>query len=418
MRYGFVDPSSWGTMRALIRSSSSRRDRRHKGEILDVALPTIVASPSALVGDSRMDLRDEFLRDDLTELGSVFTLREHLERIVDQFPPFGPRPAVLLVDIDGFARINSTYGPSIGDEVLVVTAARLRRLAPSDGAAYRTGGDEFVVLLDPTTMIDAVAWAGHIHSAVSQPVEVEGSSIWVSACVAVVMLGHRHRVDGILRDADVTMYRAKAEGGKRVDVYNWELDSWSLARKKETERLAREVDELRLQNRVLTEAMTIDPASGMPNSLAFDADHAHLHARRNRTDEPYALLRARIDNFDCTHEHFGSAAATKALISVAHAIRDTVRQSDRAYLLEDGDFAVLLQGSGMQQAVVAAQRVRSRIDSLAAEHPAHPSRQLTVSIAVIEAGFRHSDSKDVLVEVNNLLLTALGSGCGTIRWPQ
>jgi diguanylate cyclase (GGDEF)-like protein len=405
-------------MRALIRSSSFRRHLDGEREVPDAELPAIVAYPTALVVDSRMDLRDELLRDDLTELGSLFTLREHLERIVDQYPPFGPRPALLFVDLDGFAQINSMFGRSTGDQVLVVIASRLRRLAPSDSAVYRTGGDEFAILLDPTAMIDAVAWGGEIQSDINQPIEIDGSRLRMSACVAVVMLGHRDRVDGLLRDADVTMYRAKAEGRRRVDVYNWELDSWATARKRDAERLVREVDELRLQNRLLTEAMTLDPVSGMPNALAFEADHHQLHARRNRSSEPYAVMRARIDDFEPTHEHFRSPAGAKVLMSVAHAIRDTVRQSDRAYVLDEGDFAVLLQGSDINQAIVAAQRVRARVGNLALEHPADSSRPLTVSVAIIEAGFRHSDTKDVLVELNDLLLTALSTGNGTIQWPR
>src|ERR1700722_7273568 len=103
-------------MRGLIRSSSSPRRGRNRSGIVAAASPAIVAYPSAVVGAPRMDLRNEFLRDDLTELGSLLTLREHLGRIVDQFPPFGPRPALLLIDLDGFAQINSIYGPSTGDE--------------------------------------------------------------------------------------------------------------------------------------------------------------------------------------------------------------------------------------------------------------------------------------------------------------
>jgi len=360
----------------------------------------------------------ELLCDDLTDLGSLLSLREHLGLVLDQYQPFGARPALLLVDLDGFRRINSTYGPSRADQVLLVTAARLRRLVPGAEATYRTGGDEFVALLDPTSMIDAVAWAGQIQTALSEPVDLEGLSIMVSASIGVVMLGQRHRVDGLLRDADVTMYRAKAEGGNRVDVYNWEVDSWSTARKREVERLAQEMDELRLQNRVLTEAMTLDLETGMPNALAFEADHLQLDAWRRRAGETYSILRARIDDFDTAQPHFHSPAGAKALTMVTQAIRDTVRQTDRAYVLDEGDFAVLLQRSGVKQAVAAAERIRSRLDSLAIEHPADPSRRLNITVAAIEAGFRHSDTNAVLVEVNDLLRRAAASGGVKIVWPQ
>src|SRR6185437_6192884 len=140
------------------------------------------------------------------------------------------------------------------------------QLVPGEDATYRTGGDEFVALLDSIQMIDCVGAAQRLQAELSQPVQAGPSTIPVTVSVAVVMLGHRHRVDELLRDADVTMYRAKTEGGNRVDLYNWDLDSWSTARKKETERLEREVEDLRRKNRFLSEALTTDLVTGMPNA--------------------------------------------------------------------------------------------------------------------------------------------------------
>jgi diguanylate cyclase (GGDEF)-like protein len=400
-----------------IRLFASRRAGR-KGEITTTSSTVSVTYGSTPAERSKGGSLAEWMRDDLTDLGSLVGLRADLEQILDEYQPFGARPALLLVDLDGFGRINSTYGRSRADQVLVVTAERLRRLVPGAEATYRTGGDEFVALLGPTPMIDAVGSARQIQAALSEPVDLEGFSIPVSASIGVVMFGDRRRMDGLLRDADVTMYRAKAEGGNRVDVYNWELDSWSTARKREVERLAKEVDELRLQNRVLAEAMTLDLDTGMPNSLAFEADHLQIDAWRKRSGETYAILRARIDDLDPAQQHFRSPAGGKATVRVAQAIQDTVRQSDRAYVLDEGDFAVLLKGSGVKEAVAAAERIRSRLKNLAIEHPADPSRQLTITVAAIEAGFRHSDPNAVLIEANDLLRRASDSGGARIVWPR
>jgi diguanylate cyclase (GGDEF)-like protein len=415
MRFGDVEPCLVRRMPGLIRWSALRRPGQ-RGAI--AARSTLVAVSKGSSSIPKGSALKELLRDDLTDLGSLLSLREHLEPILDQYQPFGARPALLLMDLDGFRRINSAHGRSRGDQVLVDTAARLRTLVPGADATYRTGGDEFVALLDPTSMIDAVAWAGRIHAALGQPIEVDGLSISVRASIAVVMLGQRRRIDGLLRDADVTMYRAKAEGGNRVDVYNWELDSWSTARKREVENLAKEVEELRLQNRVLAEAMTLDLDTGLPNALAFEADHSQLDAWRHRSGETYAMLRARVDDLDTAQQHFRSPEGTKALTSLAKAIRDTVRQSDRAYVLDRGDYAVLLTGSGVKQAVAAAERILSRVDNLAIQHPADPCRRLTVTVAAIEAGFRHSDTSAMLAEVNELLRKGAGIEGVKIIWPR
>jgi diguanylate cyclase (GGDEF)-like protein len=357
-----------------------------------------VANSTVSPAPARLDPVSEYLRDDLTQLGSLLSLRRRLEVLVDHYQPFGSRPALLLIDMDRFAQINSLYGRSVADQVLAATAGRLRRVAPGDQATYRTGGDEFVALLESSPMIDTVGWAGQLQTALSQPIEVEGSMVAITVSVAVVMLGYRHRVDGLLRDADVTMYRAKAEGGNRVDIYNWELDSWSTARKRDAERLEREVEELRMQNRMLADALTHDLATGMPNSLAFEADHLQLEAGRKRTGDVYAILHICVS--------LGTDAAAETRTAIAHAVRATVRQADRAYLLEGSDLAVLLPGSGTKHALALAQRIGSRLEKLAAEPGAGGNPPFTVTMAAIEAGFRHPDAESVLRELDDLVRAA------------
>ncbi|HET6966453.1 MAG TPA: diguanylate cyclase [Acidimicrobiales bacterium] len=366
---------------------------------------------------SRLGTLEDLLRDDLTQLGSLLTLRGDLELLLDAYQPFGARPALLLVDIDDFARINTSFGRAAGDTVLVETATRLSSRLPSAHVAYRTGGDEFAALLDTTPMIDAVAEAGQLQQALSQPVEVERSIVPVTVSVAVVMLGYRHRVDALLRDADVAMYRAKVEGGNRVDLYNWEVDSWSTARRRDARHLEEEVEELRQQNRLLAEALTVDLDTGLPNALAFEADHLQADAWRRRSGEPYAVLRVSVEGLYEHMAHFRSPAGQAALSAVAHSIRDTVRQSDRAYVLERGEFAVLLRGSPVHQALGAARRVRAAVDRLELGHPTGGGVRLAVTVAAIEAGYRHPGPADVMTELEGLLQGALGGGGSGIVWP-
>jgi len=405
-------------MLSLTRSARQRRGSRPTVQVHTSGTSRAGSTDGAATATrapSRIDLFTEYLRDELTDLGSLLALRLTLDQVLDQYQPFGARPSLLLIDIDGFEKVNSTYGRDIADRVLVITAARLRGIIPD--ASYRTGGDEYVALLDPAPMITAVARAEEIQETLSEPIDFGGSTISISVSVALVMLGYRHRVDALLRDADVTMYRAKSEGGNRLDLYNWEVDSWALARKRDVRRLEQEVEELRIQNRILTEAMTLDLVTGLPNELAFEADHVQFEAWRKRTSEPYSVLRVCVDGIDDTAHHFRSPEGVAALTAISHAVRDTVRRSDRAYVLERGEYAVLLRGATIEQAVAAAERVRMAVDRLEAEHPGDPERHLTVSIAAIEAGFRHASGSDVLDEVNHLLRNAVGSGGGRTVWP-
>ena len=350
---------------------------------------------------------EDFLRDSLTGLGSLLALRKHLAGVVDSYQPFGVRPALLLIDVDRFASINAAYGRAGGDRVLVAIADRLRRLVPGPSATYRSGGDEFVALLDTTPMIDAVGVATSIQAALSQALDAGAAPIRLSVSVAVVMLGYRDRVDALLRDADVTMYRAKTEGGNRVDVYNWDLDSWATTRKRDIERLQTEVDELRRQNKLLADALTCDLTSGLPNGLAFEADLLRFEAHRQRSGAPYSVLRVRVDGLDWAPRS-GSPRPAEALTAVAHTVRDTIRGADRAYVLDPGELAVLLRDAAPGQATATAERIRVAVERRAVRDPADPGRRLSVSVAAVEASFRHPDAQSVVDDANGLLEATVG----------
>jgi diguanylate cyclase (GGDEF)-like protein len=232
------------------------------------------------------------------------------------------------------------------------------------------------------------------------------------------MLGHRDRSDAVLRDADLTMHRAKAEGRNRIDIYSGELDYWALGRKRDLEALVKEAEELRLEIQALREEVLIDPWSGLPNAAAFDADHLQAHARRIRSEEPYAIVLADIDHFHQYRESARTAVTNNTLRRVAQTIKATVRLGDRAYRYGRQDFIVLLPGAGLRDGVVAAERIRAKIEDLGIKHPASPPGVLTATVAVIEAGFRHPTTKDVVAELTDLLLEGKQAGRNRIVWPH
>jgi diguanylate cyclase (GGDEF)-like protein len=391
------------------RDGSSTQPGRDKGATRAVGRAAGEAKPSD---------QSALLTDALTGLGNRFDMKDRLDREVVGAPPAGPRAALLLADLDDFRLINDAHGPGVGDAVLKVISARLSDQLSPRGTAYRSGGDEFAVLVNQATPEDAVALAGDLLRSITSPVHAAGVSVRVTASIGVVMLGQRNRSDALLRDADLTMHRAKAEGGDRVDIYSGELDYWALSRKRELDGLAREVEELRLENLALTEAVMVDPRSGLPNAAAFDADHVQAHARRARSEEPYSVLLADIDGFRDYNDRARATSANQTLRAVAQTIKANVRQGDRAYRYGWQEFTVLLPGADLRDAVVAGERIRSTVAALAIEHPTNPSGILTVTVGVIEAGFRHQTTKDVVVEVTDLLLKGKQAGRNRIVWPH
>ena len=131
--------------------------------------------------------------------------------------------ALLFIDLDRFKTVNDQLGHDAGDELLRVIAERLAGSLRSVDVVARLGGDEFVVLCPGLGRAEAEDVALRLLLAVSsQPVHVAGRPIEVTASVGLtVSAGSKdHHAEGLLREADVAMYQAKAQGRNRFEVYD------------------------------------------------------------------------------------------------------------------------------------------------------------------------------------------------------
>lgn len=341
------------------------------------------------------------LNDDLTDLPGRLALKAALEDHIVA----GRRMAFILFDLDRFAAYNDRLGRPAGDAALRRVGGSLTVAAP--GRSFRCGADQFAVLLDAPSADSATAWAEKVRGALDMP-----------ASAAVVMLGRHTRADGVLRDADLTMALVKDGGGDRAATYSPAVEGWARNRRSEMEELSREVEGLRMENEKLLQAMLVDPQTGLPNAAAFEADHSQLEARRRRSEDPYAILLADIDHFHAFNELFGERAGQEAMKLVATTIGQTVRESDRTYRLGGEEFAVLLPGAEVREAVAAAERVRKKVERLAIMHPANNPGVLTVTIAALGAGFRHRTTKDMITELQDLMSGGTQAGRNRVVWPH
>jgi diguanylate cyclase (GGDEF)-like protein len=140
--------------------------------------------------------------------------------------------AVLFVDLDDFKDVNDSLGHAAGDDLLRIVADRLREaVRPSDLVA-RLGGDEFALLLDGLTGPDmAVTAAERVVRALAAPVVLGEHEAHVGASVGLAMRQVGSTVEGLMREADVAMYAAKAKGKNRVERYDPTLDELAVARR-------------------------------------------------------------------------------------------------------------------------------------------------------------------------------------------
>jgi diguanylate cyclase (GGDEF)-like protein/PAS domain S-box-containing protein len=125
--------------------------------------------------------------------------------------------AVMFLDFDRFKTINDSLGHSAGDELLSVSAQRLRQcLRPTDVIA-RLGGDEFAILMEHIRSDDEVCdIADRIQRALSEPLWIGGAEVTTSASIGITTSAmHYSAPEDVMRDADIAMYAAKAEGKAR-----------------------------------------------------------------------------------------------------------------------------------------------------------------------------------------------------------
>nr|WP_051832404.1 EAL domain-containing protein [Streptomyces katrae] len=134
--------------------------------------------------------------------------------------------AVLFIDLDGFKAVNDTIGHQAGDELLIEAARRLQDSVRAGDTAARLGGDEFAALILGDGSRDRSAREYQVHeiadrlrTTLSQPYRIGGSEVRVAASIGVAFADPGITPSDLMRNADLAMYRAKAGGKDRVELY-------------------------------------------------------------------------------------------------------------------------------------------------------------------------------------------------------
>jgi diguanylate cyclase (GGDEF)-like protein len=160
----------------------------------------------AALGRQEERLRHAANHDHLTGLANRAFFDHHAERLGRS--DAGRGRAVLLLDLNDFKMVNDTLGHHAGDDLLKVTATRLRRSVRPGDTVARLGGDEFSVLLADASADDAVAAAHRILGALAGRVRIDGRTLRPSASVGIAASATKP-FEALLRDADEAMYEAK-----------------------------------------------------------------------------------------------------------------------------------------------------------------------------------------------------------------
>jgi diguanylate cyclase (GGDEF)-like protein/PAS domain S-box-containing protein len=158
-------------------------------------------------------LEHRAFHDSLTDLPNRQLFMDRLGQALRRTMRRHKRVAVLFMDIDKFKGVNDSLGHEVGDLLLTVVAQRLGHCLRPEDTLARFGGDEFVVLIEAVDDPEqAVEVAKRITEEFRKPFNIEGRDLYVAASIGISLGNARtHDSDGLLRDADTAMYRAKDE---------------------------------------------------------------------------------------------------------------------------------------------------------------------------------------------------------------
>ena len=143
--------------------------------------------------------------------------------------------ALLLVDLDGFKRVNDSLGHAVGDEFLKEAAHRLREVCARAEIVARIGGDEFAVFLGSHFDRDAiVTLARQIVEALSRPIHYGGQSLKLGASIGIA-LTDTGTPSELFRKADAALYAAKAAGRNTFQIFGPNHSASSIDRHRQAD---------------------------------------------------------------------------------------------------------------------------------------------------------------------------------------
>jgi diguanylate cyclase (GGDEF)-like protein/PAS domain S-box-containing protein len=177
-------------------------------------------------------LKHQAFHDALTGLPNRLLFQDRISRQLAATRREGTTAGVLFVDLDDFKVVNDTMGHSVGDELLVATAARLSGLIRDCDTAARLGGDEFALLISDVPDCAAVeAAAGRVVQAFGKPFALASGSVLATVTVGVATTQDGADTGELLRHADLALYAAKAAGKRQWRRYQPVLSAGMVRRR-------------------------------------------------------------------------------------------------------------------------------------------------------------------------------------------
>jgi len=188
-------------------------------------------------------LAHQATHDPLTGLYNRRGTLEMLDRVLADASDLQP-VGLLFCDLDRFKAVNDALGHRGGDRFISIIADRLSRSLEPGSVAGRMGGDEFVVVMPGFDIAKAAAVANRLVGVLAQPVYAEGREVPSSVSIGVAAAPlHGNTASDLLRHANAALYRAKAGGRNRVELFDGSMQQEMVDRLQGEQALRRAIDD-------------------------------------------------------------------------------------------------------------------------------------------------------------------------------
>ena len=188
-----------------------------------------VATHEDITDRKNSEMRIEQLAhfDALTGLANRNLFKDRVDEALARYQRLNTQFAVLLLDLDKFKGVNDTLGHQAGDALLSEVATRIKTTMREVDVAARLGGDEFAVIALPGevgTADGAKTLAARLIEAISAPYQIEDHAVVVGCSIGIALVPeHGARIDEVLRNADLALYKSKSSGRNCFHVYTPEM---------------------------------------------------------------------------------------------------------------------------------------------------------------------------------------------------
>jgi len=207
----------------VLRDSNNNLEQKVKEKTLE---------RTQVLEEQKKNLDYQAHHDYLTALPNRVKFQKEIQNIIDNRTITNNNLAILFIDLDHFKNINDSFGHDIGDQVIKITASRIRQCIRKNDTLSRFGGDEFVLLIDDYyNKNDLEAIAENLIACISKPILIENMTMFVSCSIGISM--HQDDIDSyhdLIKYADTAMYKAKEKGRNNYQFYTSDMTEVAFER--------------------------------------------------------------------------------------------------------------------------------------------------------------------------------------------